>query len=623
MASESQQNLEDGIKFSESRRKSKLFLFGIIALVAIVIIIVIVVVAVTLSRKADKSSGSVKGDDAKPTNITILPLPTGPPDSGGPYRHAVVAADAGQCSEIGRDIMHKKNGSAVDGAVAALFCIGIINMHSAGIGGGGFITVYNRSSMSAEVFDFREEAPGASNTTMYINSSLSSTVGASAVAVPGEVKGFHAAWMKYGRLPWKQLVQPAIDLAANGFPLGAHLYYAMTRKSVKKLIMDPKMGISEILVNEKGELRQLGELIKLPKLANTLKRIRDDPESFYKGDLARDIVRDIQSNGGIITLDDMANYKVKVKKPLESTLGKYHWYSVPPPGSGAILGLILNILQGYNFTAADRHGDANSTLTYHRIVEAFKFAYAYRALLGDEDFYDLKETLANITNPAFAESLRQKILDNQTFTNFSHYGNFFSTPDDAGTSHLSLLAPNGDAVSATTTINLYFGSKFRSTSTGIIFNNEMDDFSTPGKPNAYGIPPSAANFIVPRKRPLSSTAPSVFRDDSGEARIVAGASGGTKITTAISLAVMNYLWFNRTLSQSIVDPRLHHQLMPMYIRVDREWPVPQAILDGLERLGHTVKLVSGSAVVQAVAKGEDGLLYGKSDPRKYSWAAGF
>ncbi|EDO37804.1 predicted protein, partial [Nematostella vectensis] len=168
-----------------------------------------------------------------------------------------------------------------------------------------------------------------------------------------------------------------------------------------------------------------------------------------------------------------------------------------------------------------------------------------------------------------------------------------------------------------------FGSKFRSTSTGIIFNNEMDDFSTPGKPNAYGIPPSAANFIVPRKRPLSSTAPSVFRDDSGEARIVAGASGGTKITTAISLAVMNYLWFNRTLSQSIVDPRLHHQLMPMYIRVDREWPVPQAILDGLERLGHTVKLVSGSAVVQAVAKGEDGLLYGKSDPRKYSWAAGF
>ncbi|KAK3735589.1 hypothetical protein QZH41_003619 [Actinostola sp. cb2023] len=541
------------------------------------------------------------GSSAIPVDVPVL---APPPGADGPYKQAVVAADAGECSEIGRDIM-MKNGSAVDAAVATLFCIGIMNMHSSGIGGGGFMVVYDHETKSSKVFDFREVAPSKAHKNMYVNSTLSSRVGASAIGVPGEVKGFYTAWKTYGRLPWKNLVQPSIDLAKNGIPIGKNVHYAMTRKSVKALILkDP--GLRELLVNENGELRQLGEIIKLPKLQRTLERIRDDPNDFYEGKLAHDIVKEIRESGGIIRQKDMRNYKVKIKKSLRF------------PDR-----FMLIILLGYHMDASSRKDTENSILTYHRIIEAFKFAYAYRALLGDPDFVDVSQILKNITNPDFGEALRKRICDDRTFSDYRHYGNFYSE-QDAGTTHMSLMAPNGDAVAATTTINLYFGSKFLGTKTGIIWNNEMDDFSTPNVINAFGVSPSPANFIVPGKRPMSSTAPSIFVDKKGDVRMVAGASGGTKITTATSLAVMNYLWFNRTLPQSVVDPRLHHQLMPMYVRIDKYTPLPQPIIDGLINLGHTVKKKSGSAMVQAVAKDKDtGYLYGKSDPRKGGWAAGF
>lgn len=560
---------------------------------------------------------------AEPTcpSAGIKPLPTGPPGADGPYRHAVVASDAGLCSEIGRDIL-QKNGTAVDSAVAAMFCIGVYNMHSAGVGGGGFMVVYKKSTKFVEVIDFREEAPGKANRTMYVGGAMSSRYGPTASGVPGEVKGSYEAWKKYGKLAWKDLVQPSIDMAKNGFPFGSSAYYAATRTSVQpRLKQDP--GMRELLFNKDGELKKQGETLCMPKFAKTLERIRDNPEDFYYGELAKDIVQDVKDGGGIFTLDDLKNYKVKFKRPVNGILGNDTWYSTPPPGSGAVLSLILNILKGYNMTAQDREGLNNSVLTYHRIVEAFKFAYAYRALLGDQDFANVTEIVKNMTNPDFAESLRQKIWDNKTFTDYKYYGDFYQNSTHQGTSHLSVIAENGDAVSATMTINLYFGSKYRSTRTGIIYNNEMDDFSTPDKENAFGVAPSESNMISPGKRPQSSTAPTIFLDKDGVVRLVIGASGGTKITTAISLVTMNYLWFNRTLSQAVVDPRLHHQLLPMYIRIDNDYPMPLAIQQGLQKLGHEVRNISGYAVVQAAARNEDGTLTGKSDPRKSGWAAGY
>lgn len=604
------------------KRSNKRLIIMIIAIVVLLILIaVIIAVVVVVTRKDKKSEPATTTPSTAPTAKTIKLPPTGPPGSEGPYKRAVVASDAGPCSDIGRNIL-KTNGSAMDSAIAALFCIGVYNMHSAGVGGGGFMTVYHNETNVVEVIDFREEAPGKANRTMYVGGKMSSKYGATAAGVPGEVKGFYEAWQKYGKLPWKNLVQPSIDMARNGFPFGYSAEYAAKRSSVFKYIKaDP--GLRNLLFNEDGKLKQLGETLYMPKFAKTLERISDDPEGFYSGELAKDVVKDIQEKGGIITLDDLKNYRVKFRQPMNGSLGNYSWYSTPPPGSGVVLSFILNILKGFNMKPSDRQGTQNSVRTYHRIVEAFKFAYAYRALLGDQDFANVTEIIKNMTNEDFAESVRQRIWDNRTFTDYRYYGDFYHDASQEGTSHLSVIAENGDAVSATTTINLFFGAKYRSTRTGIIYNNEMDDFSTPGTKNHYGVEPSESNMIEPGKRPMSSTAPSIFLDKNGHARLVIGASGGTKITTAISLVMMNYLWFNRTLPQAVVEPRLHHQLLPMYIRIDKDFQMPLAIQQGLHDLGHELKNISGFAVVQAVARNEDGTLTGKSDPRKYGWSAGY
>jgi len=426
----------------------------IIALVVaiIVIAIIIAVVLVLVLRKSKEKEDEDKGKTGK-TEFSIPPLPTGaPPGADGPYSRGVVAADAPTCSEVGRDIL-KKNGSAVDSAVATLFCIGVINMHSAGIGGGGFMVIYSKTKKEVKVYDYREQAPGKANQTMYVNSSLSSKIGPSASGIPGEVKGFHAAWKAYGRLPWKELVQPAIDFAKNGFRFGHAAFSAASRSSVLPAIKKDE-GLSQLLLDAEGNLKKLGSVLKMPKFARTLEIIRDNPESFYTGELAKDIVKDVQGNGGIITLEDMEQYNVTVREPLTAEMGNYTWYTNPPPGSGAVLSLILNILKGYNMTGADRKDINSSVLTYHRIVETFKFAYAYRALLGDEDFWDVDEIVVNMTDTAFGESLRQKIHDNRTFLNFTYYGDFYSSIGTGGTSSMSVISPDGDAVAATNTINL-------------------------------------------------------------------------------------------------------------------------------------------------------------------------
>ncbi|KAL9980089.1 hypothetical protein ACROYT_G008632 [Oculina patagonica] len=436
--------------------KRRLIIAGVV--VAVIVLVIIITVAIVFTReKQSKPDKPVTDKPSAPPSDTptprpILPPPTAPPGADGPYKHAVVASDAGPCSEIGREIL-KKGGSAMDSAIAALFCIGVYNMHSAGVGGGGFMVVYKKSTRFVEVIDFREEAPGKANRKMYVGGAMSSRLGATAAGVPGEVKGLYEAWKKYGKLHWVDLVQPSIDMARNGFPFGPSAHYAATRTRYTPILKaDP--GHRELLFNKDGELKKLGEILYMPKFARTLERIRDDPEDFYNGELAKDIVQDIKDGGGIFTLDDLKNYKVKFRRPMNGSVGNYSWYSTPPPGSGVVLSFILNILKGYNMKPSDRQGLNNSVLTYHRIVEAFKFAYAYRALLGDQDFANVTEIVKNMTNAEFAESIRRKIWDNQTFTDYRYYGNFYHSASNEGTSHLSVIAENGDAVSATTTINL-------------------------------------------------------------------------------------------------------------------------------------------------------------------------
>ncbi|KAJ7387666.1 hypothetical protein OS493_001004 [Desmophyllum pertusum] len=259
-------------------------------------------------------------------------------------------------------------------------------MHSSGVGGGGVMLVYNRSLQKAKVIDFRETAPAQADRNMFKGNVSKSKKGGLSIAVPGEVRGQREAWKRYGWLPWKLLVQPAIDLARNGFEITQAVEDALkTTKGIEQDIRnDP--GLSELLLDQNGTLRKMGDKIKNEKYANTLEKLRDDPESFYSGPLANDIVRDIRIINGNVTAEDLRNYLSVIREPYESELLGTKMYLTPPPTSGAVLALILNILKGYNMTTSDRDDLNSSVLTYHRIVESFKFSYAWRSRLGDPAF---------------------------------------------------------------------------------------------------------------------------------------------------------------------------------------------------------------------------------------------
>jgi len=556
---------------------------------------------------------------------------------GGPYDKQAVATDTEECSDIGNDVL-KEHGSAVDAAIAAMFCLGVINMHSSGVGGGGTMLVYNRTLKTAKVFDFRETASVTATQNMFqpnADGREKSQYGGLSIAVPGEVHGQYQAWNKYGKLPWKRLVQPAIDLARDGFKISAALDEALNDKMVATIKKDD--GLRELLFDKNGKPHKKGDKIKNEKYAKTLEKIQDDPESFYNGLLAKDIARDIRRAKGIVSESDLSAYQTVEREPLEGELSDMKMYVTPPPSSGAVLGLILNILKGYDMTPSDRDDDKSSVLTYHRIIEAFKFSFAWRSRLGDPLFFSsINKDAQKMLQQQLGDRLRGKITDDQTH-NVSYYAQTYSKAD-YGTTHLAVLAPNGDAVSVTTTINHRFGSKYRSNVTGIIYNNEMADFDIPGLGDVYGLYPSPFNYPGSRKRPFSSASPAILTNSSGDVQLVIGASGGKRITTAVSLVLMNKLWFDKCLSKSVNEPRVHTQLVEIdyeqggklvpdnnvTIEKKKDYRLKSKIVDGLKALGHPVEEGGDAdfAVVQAIYREPKKGIYAKSDPRKYGKPAG-
>lgn len=539
------------------------------------------------------------------------------------YQNGAVAADSVRCSEIGRDILSVKNGSAVDAAIATSFCLGLFSMHSTGIGGGGLMVVYKRDKKMMEAFDYREVAPGKAREDMFMNEPNKSKSGGLSVGVPGEVKGLHEVYAKYGTLPWKDLLQPTIELAENGFPMTLRMYEAA--ESMKhKLKKDD--GIKKLLF-ENGDVVDLGGTIIDRALASTLKKIAADPNDFYTGSLAENIVNDIHAKGGIITLDDLANYKVKKTKLLVTDIGDYTLHAMASPTGGPILTHILNILKGYSFSPEDLSNDNKAITTYHRIIEAFKFGYAQKTKEGDPEFID-KNTVdkweENMTSSSVGAEYRLKISDDKTH-NVSYYGAEIAPPIDNGTTHVSIYAPNGDAVSFTTSVNDWYGAGFRSHNTGIIYNNCMDDFSTPGQYTRFGYPPTPTNYIKPNKRPVSSMTPVILTDKNGDAKLITGGSGGPKIITAVAQGIMYKIWFGDDLGQSVIRPRIHHQLIPDVVGGESNRALNKKVLKGLEKIGHKLNLLEMpeySALQSIYIDGPD-KVYAKSDPRKYGHSAGY
>ncbi|CAL8277589.1 unnamed protein product [Merluccius merluccius] len=534
------------------------------------------------------------------------------------FSSAAVASDAGPCSDIGRDTL-KKGGSAVDAMIATLLCVGLMNAHSAGIGGGLFMTIYNGTTGKVETIDGREVAPGNATEGMFGNNKDLARTGGLAIAVPGEIRGYELAHKRHGKLPWKELFLPSIQMAVNGFPMSAALATAVF-KYRDIIVKDP--ALCEVFCGVDGTVLHVNDTIRNVKLAESYRQIAEEgADAFYTGALAENLVKDIQAAGGIVTMEDLRAYRpVLDENPIKVNIGEFSLVAPTAPASGPVLALIMLMLEGYNFSADSVSSHDKRVLTYHRIVEAFRFGYAKRTMLGDPQFINISQLIQNMTSKSFASSLRERITDETTHP-MNFYEPEFYLPDDSGTSHLSIVAEDGSAVAATSTINQFLGSKVMSNSTGILLNNEMDDFSAPNITNGFGVPPSPNNFIKPGKRPTSSMCPTILFDKDNKVKMVVGGSGGTKITTAVVQVILKALHFNFDLMTSVKEPRLHNQLSPNATKAEPGFDTK--VLEGLALKHHEIEILkSTGAVIQAVVR-HGNRLHAQSDPRKGGYAAGY
>ncbi|XP_023326865.1 glutathione hydrolase 1 proenzyme [Eurytemora carolleeae] len=530
----------------------------------------------------------------------------------GNFSKAAVAVDGEPCAKVGKDVL-VEGGSAVDAAIATLFCNGVYNSQSMGLGGGFLMTIFEAKKKEVFALDAREKAPGAATQDMFNGDADASQRGPLSIAVPGEISGYWEAKKRFGCtcMSWARLVEPTINMCRNGITVS----WTHANTLADNELTDPKMR--EIFINPKtGEAWKEGDVYYRHDFADTLEKLAQ------AGDAGEERLG-IYELGGIITEEDLKDYNADWVEPVKVHLSNtdVDFYSVPPPGSGAILAYILNILDEFNISAADP-----APLLAHRITESFKWAYALRTELGDPSDPEITEFIQqivkNMTSEESAVDKASRIEDDKTYNNASHYGAVFYTPEDHGTAHVSILAENGDAVSVTSTINLYFGSLIMSKRTGIILNDEMDDFSAPNITNYFGVPPSPHNFIKGGKRPLSSMSPAVIVNKDGKVRLVVGAAGGTKITTATALTIISNLWLGEDIKMSIDKRRIHHQLAPMEVSYEPDYP--QDLLKELEKRGHaTAEMDSFGSVINGVSVEKDGRIYANADFRKAGGVDGY
>ncbi|XP_065657328.1 glutathione hydrolase 1 proenzyme isoform X3 [Hydra vulgaris] len=544
-----------------------------------------------------------------------------PPDSQEEplqFDHAAVAADNEICSKIGKEIL-LKNGTAADAIVSTHCCVEIVNSHSTGLGGGGFMVYYEKKTGKAKAYDFRESLVAAYTDTG--NKTQGDTI-----LVPGVLKGLHKVWEDFGKLPWKDLWKPCIDLANKGFPIHTALNNAIQAK--KDYILHNAALRSLYVRNNK--VLKLGDILKRPTLAETYQRIADNGSSdiFYYGDIADQIAKDVQNAGGSMTKKDLEDYQLHVKKPLNTTLKGLIMLSTPPPGSGALISLALKIMEHFNWTANDQY--KNKPLLYHRIVEAMKFAYAPYSFLSDPAFAGQNKT-DQYTDYMLNDEVARRMF--KRIDGVSHTVDYYAPfnkkkhPKKSGTSHISIIDRYGNAVGGTTSINAYFGSKLLSQKLGFIYNNELADFSE-FWPDVYNL---NSDKKIPGKRPMSKSSPIIFLDKHYSAVGVFGAAGGFFIPSCLIQTIANWLFFHNNIKIAVSKPRVHCQLFPPTVVYEPTFPAE--IIPGLESYSHAYVTnstydVSGQlnaimGVVQAVVRLPNGKLNAESDYRKGGKPAGF
>lgn len=545
--------------------------------------------------------------------------PVAPPVSYGveedvfhPVRatQGMVASVDAMATQVGVDIL-KQGGNAVDAAVAVGYALAVTHPKAGNLGGGGFMLLRTKDGATTAI-DFREMAPANATRDMFLDEqgnpdSKKSLTSALASGTPGTVAGFSLALEKYGSLPLNKVVRPAIKLAQEGFIVNDAL--ADDLKTYGSEVI-PQHENSKAIFWKDGEPLKKGDKLVQQNLAKSLTMIAENgPDAFYKGEIARQIAQQMQQGGGLITTDDLAAYQAVERTPVSGEYRGYQIFSMPPPSSGGVhIVQILNILENfdmkkYGFGSAD---------AMQIMAEAEKYAYADRSeYLGDPDFVNVPWQA--LTSKAYAKSIAGQIDINKAKPSSEIRPGKLAPYESDQTTHFSVVDKDGNAVSVTYTLNTTFGTGIVAGNTGILLNNQMDDFSAkPGVPNVYGLVGGEANAVGPKKRPLSSMSPTIVVKD-GKTWLVTGSPGGSRIITTVLQMVVNTIDFGMNVAEATNAPRFHHQWLPDELRVEKGFSPDTLKL--LEQKGQKVALKEAMGSTQSIMVGADGELYGASDPR--------
>lgn len=545
--------------------------------------------------------------------------PVAPPVSYGveedvfhPVRatQGMVASVDAMATQVGVDIL-KQGGNAVDAAVAVGYALAVTHPQAGNLGGGGFMLLRTKDGATTAI-DFREMAPAGATRDMFLDEqgnpdSKKSLTSPLASGTPGTVAGLSLALEKYGSLPLNSVVRPAIKLAQEGFIVNDAL--ADDLKTYGSEVL-PHHENSKAIFWKDGEPLKKGDKLVQQDLANSLTMIAENgPDAFYKGEIARQIAQQMQQNGGLITTDDLAAYQAVERTPVSGEYRGYQIFSMPPPSSGGIhIVQILNILENfdmkkYGFGSAD---------AIQIMAEAEKYAYADRSeYLGDPDFVNVPWQA--LTSKAYAKTIAGQIDINKAKPSSEIRPGKLAPYESDQTTHFSVVDKDGNAVAVTYTLNTTFGTGIVAGNTGILLNNQMDDFSAkPGVPNVYGLVGGEANAVGPKKRPLSSMSPTIVVKD-GKTWLVTGSPGGSRIITTVLQIVVNTIDFGMNVAEATNAPRFHHQWLPDELRVEKGFSPDTLKL--LEQKGQKVALKEAMGSTQSIMVGPDGELYGASDPR--------
>ena len=525
--------------------------------------------------------------------------------------HGMVATQEALATHVGLDIL-KEGGNAVDAAVAVGFALAVTLPRAGNLGGGGFMLIYDAKSDETVALDYREKAPGSHHRDVFLDKDGNADATLSrfhglAVGVPGTVAGLTLALERYGTLRLDQVMQPAIELAEKGITVTPDL--AESLKGLKGRLQKWPSS-AEVFYKAGGVPYEPGETLVQADLAASLKAIATSGRgAFYNGVIGAKIVDAVNAAGGAMTVADLAAYTAVVRTPVHGTYRGYEVMSMPPPSSGGVHIIeILNILEGYPIGFLG----AGGAETLHLMAEAMKLAYADRSeYLGDSDFVHVP--VKGLTSKAYADALRARI-DRYHATPSATIKPGNPAPYESNeTTQFSIVDADGNAVANTYTINFSYGTGLVAEGTGILLNNEMDDFSAkPGVPNAYGLIGGDANAVQPGKRPLSSMSPTIVLKD-GKPFLVTGSPGGSRIITTTLQLIMNVVDHHMNVAEATYAPRIHHQWLPDELRV--ETGLSPDTIRLLTTMGHTVAVKPAMGSTQSIMV-KDGVLLGASDPRR-------